>query len=62
MKNREWLNSLSNKNLALLLIAPRDTCDKCANAGKDCMEHSEMNCFEGCVKWLEQEHEGGENE
>jgi hypothetical protein len=55
MKNREWLNTLSNKELINYLIA---SCDICANAGKDCTEHNAMNCFEGCEKWLEQEHEG----
>ena len=59
MTNREWLNSLSNENLAYQFV---NSCDICAYAGKNCMENSEMSCYEGCVKWLEQEHEGGENE
>lgn len=55
MTNREWLNTLTNEELILYLIA---SCDMCANLGKNCMEHDEMNCYEGCKKWLEQEHEG----
>lgn len=59
MTNREWINSLSNEDLVMEIIAP---CEICAYAGKGCMEHDEWNCFEGRVKWLEQEHEGSENE
>lgn len=55
MTNREWLNTLSNEDLVMKIIAP---CGICANKGKNCTEHSEMNCYEGCMKWLEQEHEG----
>ena len=58
MTNREWLNNLSNEDFAYFMIA---TCNMCANAGKDCTEHNEMYCYEGCVKWLEQEHEGSKN-
>ena len=57
MTNREWLNNLSNEDFAYLMTP----CETCAYAGKGCMEHDEWNCFEGCVKWLEQEHEGGVN-
>ena len=53
MTNREWLNNLSNEELIHYLIAQ---CNMCAYAGKGCMEHDEWNCFEGCEKWLEQEH------
>jgi hypothetical protein len=52
MTNREWLNTLSNEDFAYLT-----PCEICAYAGKGCMEH-DGNCFEGCLKWLEQEHEG----
>jgi hypothetical protein len=53
MTNREWLNTLSIEDFACLT-----PCKICAYAGKDCTEHNAMNCFEGCLKWLEQEHEG----
>jgi len=59
MTNREWLNTLSNEDLVYYLIAQ---CNICANAGKNCTGHDEMNCYEGCMKWLEQEYEGSENE
>ena len=52
------MNNLSNEDLALFMIAP---CDMCAYLGKDCTEHDDMNCYEGYMKWLEQEHEGSEN-
>lgn len=57
MKNREWLNTLTNEELILYLIA---SCDVCAYAGRECIKHDGTNCDEGCVKWLEQEHEGSE--
>lgn len=59
MTNREWLNSLKNEDV-VYLISTR--CNICANADKDCTEHSEMNCYEGCEKWLEQEYEGSKDE
>lgn len=57
MTNREWINSLSNEDFVMGIIAP---CSMCANKGKDCTRYIEMNCYEGLVKWLEQEHEGSE--
>lgn len=60
MTNREWLNSLSNVDLVYQVFL--GSCSICVYAGKNCTEHSEMNCYEGCIKWLEQEHEGSENE
>lgn len=68
MTNREWINSLSNEDLVMEIIAlcgmcaNEALCGMCANEGKNCTEHSEMNCYEGCEKWLEQEHEGSGNE
>ena len=55
MKNREWLNGLTD---AEFIYQTGTSCDMCAYVGKDCMKNDEMNCYEGCVKWLEQEHEG----
>lgn len=54
MTNREWLNNLSDEDFACEVLA---SCNMCVNAGKNCKEHNEMNCFEGQKKWLEQEHE-----
>ena len=61
MTNREWLNKLSNEDFVHLIIARRDTginprCGSCVYADEECVEHDEMTCYEGCVKWLEQEH------
>ena len=55
MTNREWLNNLNNEDFIRYLAS---MCNACANKGKNCTLHGDMNCFEGCIKWLEQEHEG----
>lgn len=60
MTNREWLNSLSNVDLVYqVFLGP---CSICVYADRNCMENSNMSCYEGCLKWLEQEHEEAHQE
>lgn len=50
MINREWINTLTNKELVYLFAS---VCNVCAYKDKDCVEHKKMNCYDGCLKWLE---------
>lgn len=59
MTNREWINTLTNKECVYLFAS---ACNVCIYKDKDCAEHAGMNCYEGCLKWLEKEHEDGEND
>ena len=62
MKNREWLNQLTNKQLIKFMKTFQENpCCACANYflynGKE--EDSDEDCdfcYEGQVKWLEMEH------
>ena len=51
MTNREWLSTLFFEDLIQLVAVP---CKRCTYADEDCVEHDDMNCDEGCAKWLEQ--------
>lgn len=60
MLNRQWLNSLSNKELAKL-INKNDSCDYCIRSiNGDCESEycqSSGYCEKGIEEWLETEHE-----
>lgn len=53
MTNREWINSLSDEELAEMIFYANDFCNQynlsCPSNG---------NCFSSCIKeWLKEEHE-----
>ena len=53
MTNREWLNKLSDKELAGELHG----CKHCAYIGEFCCERPEYkNCVDGITEWLNAEH------
>lgn len=49
MTNREWLNSLSNEELARFIL--HDKCDSCSLESKT--EGCHMKCAEGITEWLD---------
>lgn len=52
MTNRDWLESLSNEQLANYMIHT-DHCDSCVQSCDCC----DCECVENIGKWLEEEHE-----
>lgn len=53
MTNREWLESLSDEELAETL----DSCTVCARKNtRFCCDNIEKTCSKGVQEWLQQEH------
>lgn len=59
MTNRQWLNSLSDRELIEFMLSFNDsTCERCEiNVDDDC---DGDNCIDGLVLWLQDDYEGGQ--
>ncbi len=64
MTNREWLESLSDEELAHTLIKIYNIkygiCKMCSYCDQDCDEIS-LSCMDGIEEWLQAEHEETDN-
>lgn len=59
MTNREWMESLSNKDLAKVLHeAPFEDCSLCPHDGVDCLGADD--CLDAIKPWLEAKHKEGD--
>lgn len=50
MTNYEWLKSLSQENLAIVLSEHNDRCDCCA------CERCDNKCLKNISKWMDEKH------